>query len=97
MEKLEQLFNIKTFKDKRNEIFEEFYNKVQNIGDEREKLTEKYKKFIEINNNKIITINGFKFNYYMNTVYLEPEKDNTLSFPIEKIKIVKIYNNTKIL
>ena len=93
MEKLKQLFNIKTFKDKRNEIFEEFYNKVQNIGDEREKLTEKYKKFIEINNNKIITINGFKFNYYMNTVYLEPEKDNTLSFPIEKIKIVKIYNN----
>ena len=42
MEKLKQLFNIKTFKDKRNEIFEEFYNKVQNIGDEREKLTEKY-------------------------------------------------------
>ena len=93
MKIVKQLFKEENFKEKRNEIFSEFYTKVQSFGGENQTLLDKYKEFIKKNKNKIISIHGFKFEYDHDYIYLEPENDNKPSLSFEKIKPVEIYNN----
>ena len=92
MEEIKRLFKEENFKKKRNEIFNEFYTKVQSIEGENQTLLNKYKKFIEKNKNQIISIHGFKFVYTQDYIFLEHEKGNKPLLSFNKIKPVEIYN-----
>ncbi len=95
MEYLKQFFERYKFKNIRNDIFKEFYDKINKYGEQNTDVVDKYNLYLSENDNKFISINNFTFKTFAENIILCPP-DEHLDLYFDDIKIINIFDEKNV-